>query len=196
MSSVSSATPNSMARVCSRAENHVRTELTGRHSCTAPIRALRKCTAALTRTTALFTRSRLGTAASPFFPVAWANAGVNYFNGLIIPNKTIANKQRVDFWRANGGLRGNLGLGDWRYDANVQVSRTKARDDRQTPLAQRLTDVYVAELAPSGTPSQFTLTASLALLARGTSIPAPPTSPTGRITAILASRSTSLILRP
>jgi iron complex outermembrane recepter protein len=101
----------------------------------------------------------LGKAASPFFPVAWANAGVNYFNGLIIPNKTIANKQRVDFWRANGGLRGNLGLGDWRYDANVQVSRTKARDDRQTPLAQRLTDVYVAELAPSGTPSQFTLTA-------------------------------------
>ena len=96
---------------------------------------------------------------SPFFPVAWANAGINYFSPLIIPNQTQRNKQKVDFWRANAGLRGNVGLGDWRYDANVQISRTKGRDDRQTPLAQRLSDMYVAVLAPSGTPSQFTVTA-------------------------------------
>jgi outer membrane receptor protein involved in Fe transport len=96
---------------------------------------------------------------SPFFPVAWANAGINYFSGFVIPDKTIRTKQKVDFWRANAGLRGNVGIGDWRYDGNVQISRTKGRDDRQTPNAPRLSDIYVAVPAPSGTPSEFTVTA-------------------------------------
>ena len=96
---------------------------------------------------------------SPFFPVAWANLGINYASSFVIPNQTIRNKQQVDFWRANAGLRGNLGLGDWRYDGNIQISRTKARDDRQTPTAQRLSDIYNAVLAPSGTPGQFVVTA-------------------------------------
>jgi outer membrane receptor protein involved in Fe transport len=96
---------------------------------------------------------------SPFFPVAFANAGINYFEPLIVPNSTQRRKQRVDFWRANAGLRGNVGLGDWRYDGNIQISRTKGRDDRQTETAQRLSDIYVAVLAPSGTPSQYTVTA-------------------------------------
>ena len=96
---------------------------------------------------------------SPFFPVAWANLGINYASSFVIPNQTIRNKQQVDFWRANAGLRGNLGLGDWRYDGNIQISRTKARDDRQTPTGQRLSDIYNAVLAPSGTPGQFVVTA-------------------------------------
>ena len=96
---------------------------------------------------------------SPFFPVAFANAGINYFEPLIVPNTTQRNKQKIDFWRANAGLRGNVGIGDWRYDGNVQISRTKGRDDRQTELGQRLSDIYVAVLAPSGTPSQYTVAA-------------------------------------
>ena len=96
---------------------------------------------------------------SPFFPTAWAAAGVNYFGPFIVPNRTLREDQRVDFWRANGGLRGSLGFGDWRYDANVQISRTKGVYDIQTPIAQNLGNVLVAVRAPSGTPTQYTTAA-------------------------------------
>ena len=64
-------------------------------------------------------------------------------------------KQKVDFWRANAGLRGDLGLGDWRYDGNIQFSRTKGRDDRQATLTENITNVLIAVVAPAGTPEQF-----------------------------------------
>ncbi|MDB5671084.1 MAG: hypothetical protein JWO25_2043, partial [Alphaproteobacteria bacterium] len=92
------------------------------------------------------------------FPVAWANAGYNYFGAFIAPNRTITQKQKVDFFRANGGLRGSTGIGDWRYDANFQMSRTKSRDDEQTPFTANLGNTLVAVPAPSGTPSQYTVT--------------------------------------
>ncbi|MBV9528119.1 TonB-dependent receptor [Sphingomonas sp.] len=96
---------------------------------------------------------------TPFFPVAWANAGYNYFGPFIMPNRLFEQKQKVDFWRANGGLRGNLGFGDWRYDANVQLSRTKSREDVQTPLGYNLGNTAITALAPSGVPGQYTVTA-------------------------------------
>jgi iron complex outermembrane receptor protein len=92
---------------------------------------------------------------SPFFPTAWAAAGVNYFGPFIVPSRTLEDKQRVDYFRANGGLRGRLGLGDWRYDANIQISRTKGVYDLQTPIAEQLGNTLVAVAAPSGTPSQY-----------------------------------------
>ena len=92
---------------------------------------------------------------SPFFPVAWANAGQYYFGPFIMPDRLVGTKQKVDFWRANAGLRGDLGLGDWRYDANIQISRTKGRDDRQTPLTANVGNILVAIPAPAGTPEQF-----------------------------------------
>nr|NUR38085.1 TonB-dependent receptor [Sphingomonas sp.] len=92
---------------------------------------------------------------SPFFPTAWAAAGINYFGPFIVPDRTLRDKQRVDFWRANGGLRGHLGIGDWRYDANVQLSRTKGVYNLQTIIADHLANVLVAVPAPAGTPSQY-----------------------------------------
>jgi outer membrane receptor protein involved in Fe transport len=102
---------------------------------------------------------------SPFFPVAWANAGYNYFGPFWMPDRTQKTKQKVDFWRANGGIRGSLGIGDWRYDANIQISRTKARDDREVMLTDSVVNTIVvgpvdpntglALPAPAGTPSQF-----------------------------------------
>jgi len=97
---------------------------------------------------------------SPFFPTAWAAAGVNYFGPFIEPARLLKDTQQVDFWRANGGLRGTLGLGDWHYDANVQVSRTKGTYNLQTPIAADLGNSLVAVLAPSGTPGQY-ITAAL-----------------------------------
>ncbi len=96
---------------------------------------------------------------SPFFPVSWSDAGLVLTNPLYAPNFVPQNKQKVDFWRANGGVRGNLGLGDWRYDANVQISRTKGRDDRQVSTSEALTNILNAVVAPSGTPAEFTTTA-------------------------------------
>ena len=69
---------------------------------------------------------------SPFWPKAWSAAGVNYFNPFIEPDKTSRDTQKVNFFRGNAGLRGNVGLGDWRYDANFQVSRTIQRGRGQS----------------------------------------------------------------
>lgn len=96
---------------------------------------------------------------SPFFPVAWSNAGLVVTSPLFAPSYVPQNKQKVDFWRANAGLRGKLGLGDWQYDANVQISRTKGRDDRQVSTTDAVTNVLNAVVAPSGTPSQYITTA-------------------------------------
>ena len=92
---------------------------------------------------------------SPFFPVSWRDAGVLLTFPLWSPDILPETKQKVDFWRANAGIRGDLGLGDWRYDANIQFSRTKGRDDRQTLSTATLTDAGTAVLAPAGTPEQY-----------------------------------------
>jgi outer membrane receptor protein involved in Fe transport len=96
---------------------------------------------------------------SPFYPVSWSAAGNWGALPFWAPDRLIGNKQKVDFWRANAGLRGNVGIGDWRYDANVQISRTKGRDDRQMILTSNISNVLSAVLAPAGTPAQFTTTA-------------------------------------
>ena len=90
---------------------------------------------------------------SPFFPVSWANAGINFFSPFIVPDKPSFDKQRVDFFRANAGLRGNLGIGNWRYDANFQVSRTRAMDDVLNPRTSHVTNALDAVVAPAGTPT-------------------------------------------
>ena len=93
---------------------------------------------------------------SPFYPVSWSDAGLyRVFTPLWVPDFLPQTKQKVDFWRANAGLRGNLGIGDWRYDANVQWSKTKGRDDRQTQITENVTNTVISVLAPAGTPEQF-----------------------------------------
>ncbi|MDG2004483.1 MAG: TonB-dependent receptor plug domain-containing protein [Novosphingobium sp.] len=71
----------------------------------------------------------LGAPASPFFPNSVANDPrfFNVFLPFIVPDRPVERSQRIDYVRANGGLRGDLGIGDWRYDANFQYSHTKSR---------------------------------------------------------------------
>ena len=90
---------------------------------------------------------------SPFFPTSWANAGVNSFSPFIVPDKLGFSKQRIDYFRGNVGLRGDLGIGNWRYDANFQGSRTRSMEDVQNPTTSRLTNALDAVAAPSGTPA-------------------------------------------
>ena len=96
---------------------------------------------------------------SPFFPDSFAAAYINRFTPFIIPDQLQVATQKVDFWRLNGGIRGNTGLGDWRYDFNVQVSRTKAKQNYRNPTIGGVNAVLQTDLAPAGTPAQYVVTA-------------------------------------
>jgi outer membrane receptor protein involved in Fe transport len=96
-----------------------------------------------------------GCATSPFYPTAWAAGGVNYFGPFIVPNRLLHSSQKVDFLRTNAGLRGSTGLGDWRYDANLQISRTRAKENLFLALTERVNNILVAVPAPAGTPNQY-----------------------------------------
>ncbi|MFL6759687.1 TonB-dependent receptor domain-containing protein [Sphingomonas sp.] len=107
---------------------------------------------------------------SPFFPNSFLTAttpysaccgifGINRFNPFILPDQLQRASQKVDFWRANAGLRGDMGVGDWRYDANVQLSRTDANEKLSNPTITTMSNVLMTAVAPTGTPSQFITTA-------------------------------------
>jgi len=100
--------------------------------------------------------SAYGYPTSPFFPNSVANAGYQVFTPFIIPNRQSVSSQRVDFFRGNGGLRGNLGLGDWKYDANFQYSRTRSRTSITQTTKTRLSNALQTVLAPAGTPDNLT----------------------------------------
>jgi len=100
-----------------------------------------------------------GSACSPFFPKAWANSGINYFSPFVVPNHEFQQSQRVNYFRGNAGIRGGIGIGDWRVDANAMISRTRSRDTIQGALTDRVNNVLVAVKAPAGTPAQYITTA-------------------------------------
>ncbi len=92
---------------------------------------------------------------SPFFPNSLAAAGYNIFTPFVVPDRTTRSKQRVDFYRGNVGLRGNTGLGDWRYDLNFQYSKTKATYSVEQIDVRRLNNVLQTVIAPAGTPDSL-----------------------------------------
>jgi outer membrane receptor protein involved in Fe transport len=96
-----------------------------------------------------------GSQCSPFAPTAWADLGINYFGPLIPLQQLSTQRQKVDFFRGNAGIRGNLNLGDWRYDANVMISRTRAKDTIHDALTESVNNSIVAVIAPAGTPGQY-----------------------------------------
>ena len=98
---------------------------------------------------------------SPFFPNSLASAagGSNDALRVFIVPPILKTSQRVDFYRANGGLRGNLGIGDLRYDANFQYSRTNSEYSVQNIDTRRLRASLLPVAAPAGTPSQYITTA-------------------------------------
>ena len=103
--------------------------------------------------------SAYGIPTSPFYPTALAASNYQSFTPFIIPNRTVASKQRVNFFRGNAGLRGSLPFGNWRYDANFQYSRTSASESLQQITTPRLDNALQTVLAPAGTPSNLTVTA-------------------------------------
>jgi iron complex outermembrane recepter protein len=102
--------------------------------------------------------SYFGVVSSPFFPNSVAALGVNALRVFIVPPLLTAD-QKVDFYRADGGLRGGLGIGDLRYDANIMYSRTKARYGLQNIDTRRFQQSLNPVLAPASTPAEFTTTA-------------------------------------
>ncbi|HYC05722.1 MAG TPA: TonB-dependent receptor [Azospirillaceae bacterium] len=60
-------------------------------------------------------------------------------------------EQNVEFYKATGGLRGDLGfLADWRYDANVTHSMSDAKYRSQSFLTNRLGETLDVVAAPAG----------------------------------------------
>ena len=59
----------------------------------------------------------------------WAKGwhGLNYLSPTAVTDRGVDTKQKVDYWRAVTGLRGNLGglLKGWSYDVYVQYSHNK-----------------------------------------------------------------------
>ena len=99
--------------------------------------------------------SAFGLPVSPFFPDSFAAAGYNLATPFVEPDQLFHSSQKVDFARVNGGIRGDLGVGDWRYDANIQISRTKGQENIETNLTSEMANSAIAVLAPTGTPSQY-----------------------------------------
>ena len=98
-----------------------------------------------------------GLPTSPFFPnsLTFDPQGYNLFLPFIVPDRPIEQSQRVDYVRANGGLRGDLGIGDWRYDANFQYSHTRARSSDLRVESALFDNALQTTLAPPGTPSDL-----------------------------------------
>jgi outer membrane receptor protein involved in Fe transport len=98
---------------------------------------------------------------SPFFPNALASArnGSNDALRVFIVPPILHSRQTVDYYRGNIGLRGNTGIGDFRYDANYQYSRTDGTSIVQNIDTRRITASLLPALAPAGTPAQYVTTA-------------------------------------
>ena len=99
----------------------------------------------------------LGAPVSPFFPnsVAFDPRLFNVYLPFIVPDRPLERSQRVDYVTANGGLRGDLGVGDWRYDANFQYSHTSARYTEQLIETDRLNNALQTAFAAPGTPGDL-----------------------------------------
>ncbi|MFN2098645.1 TonB-dependent receptor domain-containing protein [Altererythrobacter sp. MF3-039] len=106
-----------------------------------------------------FPLSAFGYPTSPFFPNALADNQYNLFVPFIQPDRLTKSIQEVDFFRWNGGLTGNLGLGDWRYDANLQYSKTEGFQSQRQVTLSRLNNALKTALAPAGTPSELIVVA-------------------------------------
>jgi iron complex outermembrane receptor protein len=94
---------------------------------------------------------------SPFFPNSLA-ATNNALRVFIVP-PILHNTQKVDYYRANVGLRGSTGIGDVHYDANFQYSRTQSSSSVQGIQTSRIAASLLPVAAPGGTPSQYITTA-------------------------------------
>lgn len=90
----------------------------------------------------------------PFIPNSLVATGAQAGRFFIMtPNTT--SRQRVNFLRTNVGVRGNLGIGDLRWDANLQWSQTKSRYSIEQIRASKIDAALRPVLAPAGTPDHL-----------------------------------------
>lgn len=85
---------------------------------------------------------------SPLVPTLFRNgvysAATEISNGQTVAARSFIgygltdNSQRVYTYRTAGGLRGNLGIGDWRYDAYGAYSWMRARYDTETFVTSKI----------------------------------------------------------
>jgi len=101
-----------------------------------------------------FPLSDFGYPTSPFFPISAADIGQNFLRVFIVP-PILQNKQKIGFLRTNGGLRGELGIRDWEYDANLQYSHTNSHYSVQGIDTRRFRASLDTVIAPSGTPADL-----------------------------------------
>lgn len=108
---------------------------------------------------------------SPFFPTSLTTAagGSNDVLRVFIVPPILRSSQKVDYYRANAGLRGSTGIGDIRYDANFQYSRTQSTYSLQNIDTRHLRNSLIPVLAPAGTPQQYVTVAAAGELGAGNS---------------------------
>ena len=106
---------------------------------------------------------------SPFFPTSLTTAagGSNDVLRVFIVPPILRSSQKVDYYRANAGLRGNTGIGDIRYDANFQYSRTQSSYALQNIDTRHLRNSLIPVIAPAGTPQQYVTVAAAGELGAG-----------------------------
>lgn len=101
-----------------------------------------------------------GYATTPFYPDAVAGDpavfgdGYNFLRIFVVP-PLLDYTQDVNFFRANAGLRGDLGISDWRFDVNVQHSRTYSTQTVEGIDTRKFAASLDPVLAPAGTPANL-----------------------------------------
>lgn len=103
----------------------------------------------------------------PFFPTVLAANNAYAINPLIYwgQSKTSSN---VDYYRASGGIKGNLPFKNWRYDFNLLHSVSKGDYTFGSFNKAHLYQSFDLVVAPSGTPSSVVVVAPTGTLGAGT----------------------------
>lgn len=101
------------------------------------------------------------------FPKALNNAGYYLAEPLFILGSS-KTSQRDNYLRADGGIRGDVGIKNWHFDVNGMYSHSWARYTLNATPTSRLLDSTTLVDAPAGTPSNLTVTGGSDRLFPGT----------------------------
>ncbi|MEN8678225.1 MAG: TonB-dependent receptor [Alteriqipengyuania sp.] len=92
--------------------------------------------------------------AYPFAPTALDTGGTQILRPFIVP-PIVDRSQEVNYYRGVAGIRGDLGFGNFRYDASVVYSLTDSTSTVEGIDARKFRNAVTAVIAPDGTPDQF-----------------------------------------
>lgn len=92
--------------------------------------------------------------AYPFAPTALDTGGAQILRPFIVA-PIVDRSQEVNYYRGVAGIRGDLGIGNFRYDASLVYSLTDSTASIQGIDTRKFRNAVTAVLAPAGTPEQF-----------------------------------------